>query len=61
MKLTYEALLNDPTLIDRIEAQARRERAKAVHELVLVPITRLVTDPAARAGSGRRFSASKYA
>jgi hypothetical protein len=44
MKLTYEALLNDPDLIDRAMAEARRERAKAVHDLIVLPITRLVTD-----------------
>ena len=48
MKLTYEALLNDPTLVDRIVAEARRERARAVHDLIVRPITRLVTDHAAR-------------
>jgi hypothetical protein len=48
MKLTYEALLNDPSLLERIQAQARRERAKAVRELIVLPIKRLVTDHAAR-------------
>jgi hypothetical protein len=38
MKLTYEALLNDPGLLERIRAHARRERAKAVHELILAPV-----------------------
>jgi hypothetical protein len=43
MKLTYEALVNDAGLVDRIMAQARRERAKAVHELILLPVKRLFT------------------
>ena len=47
MKLTYEAILNDPSLLERIEAQARRERAKAVHELIVLPITHLLADHAA--------------
>ena len=48
MKLTYEAILNDPSLIDRIVAQARHERAKATHELIVLPIKRLFTTHAAR-------------
>jgi hypothetical protein len=48
MKLTYEALVNDPSLMDRILAQARRERAKATHELIILPVKRLFTDHAAR-------------
>ena len=48
MKLTYEALLNNPSLVDRLVAEARRERAKAVHDMIVLPITRLVTDHAAR-------------
>jgi hypothetical protein len=35
MKLTYEAILNDPSLLDRIEKQAHRERAEAVHRILL--------------------------
>jgi hypothetical protein len=48
MKLTYEAILDDPSLLDRIVTQARRERAKATHELIILPIKRLFTDHAAR-------------
>jgi hypothetical protein len=48
MKLTYEALVNDPALVDRIIAEARRERAKAVHELIILPIKHLFSDHAAR-------------
>jgi hypothetical protein len=48
MKLTYEDILNDPGLIDRLRAEAKRERAKAVHELILLPIKRLVSEHAAR-------------
>jgi hypothetical protein len=44
MKLTYEAILNDPRLMDRVLAQARRERAKAAHELIILPIKRIFTD-----------------
>jgi hypothetical protein len=45
MKLTYEALLNDPGLLDRILADARRERARAVYELVVAPVAALVARP----------------
>jgi hypothetical protein len=39
MKLTYEAILNDPRLLDRIEKQAHRERAEAVHHLIVKPLS----------------------
>jgi hypothetical protein len=39
MKLTYEVILNDPSLLERIERQAHRERAAAVHELILNPLS----------------------
>ena len=48
MRLTYEAMLNDPNLIDIAHANARRERAKAVHDLIVLPIKRFFTEPAAR-------------
>jgi hypothetical protein len=48
MKLTYEAILNDPGLLERIEKQAHRERAEAVHELILVPLGQLFADHDAR-------------
>ena len=48
MKLTYEALLNDPELLAQIEAEARRARAEAVRELIVEPIKRVLADHAAR-------------
>ena len=48
MKLTYEAILNDPSLLERIRADAHRERAEYVHQLVVEPIKRLFADHAAR-------------
>jgi hypothetical protein len=48
MKLTYEAILNDPRLLERLEAQARRERARAVRQLVVAPLKHFFADPAAR-------------
>jgi hypothetical protein len=45
MKLTYEALLNDPGLLERIEKQAHRERAEAVHQLIVAPLKELIGAP----------------
>jgi len=47
-QLTYEAILDDPSLLERIERQAHRERAEAVHQLMVLPIKRLLADHAAR-------------
>ena len=38
MKLTYEAILADPDLLQRAIAEAKRERALAIHRLVFAPI-----------------------
>ena len=43
MKLTYDAILNDPGLLHRTLADARRERAEAMHRLIIVPIRALFT------------------
>src|SRR5688500_7657680 len=48
MKLTYEALLNDPSLLDRLHVQAQRDRAEAMHRLIVEPITDLFRSHAAR-------------
>jgi len=48
MKLTYEAILNDPSLLERIEMQAHLERAKAVHEVLVEPVKEFFTRHAAR-------------
>jgi hypothetical protein len=48
MKLTYQAILDDPRLLDRVLAAARRERALAVHRLIISPIKALFTHHAAR-------------
>jgi len=48
MKLTYEAILNDPSLLERIQRQAYRERAEAMHRLIVLPIKDLFADHAAR-------------
>ena len=48
MKLTYQAILDDPSLMESTLAEARRARAKAVHELIVLPITRFFADHAAR-------------
>jgi hypothetical protein len=48
MKVTYQTILNDPSLLDRIEREAHRARAEAVHELIIVPIKQFFADHAAR-------------
>ena len=48
MKLTYEAILNDPRLLERIRVEAQRERAKAMHRLIVEPIKRLFAHHATR-------------
>ena len=41
MKLTYEAILNDPSLLERVRVDAHRARAQAVHRLVIASIATL--------------------
>ncbi|HYN12887.1 MAG TPA: hypothetical protein VET51_09630 [Burkholderiales bacterium] len=48
MKLTYEDVLNDPRLLDRVLADARHERSLAVHRLIITPIKAFFTRRAAR-------------
>ena len=48
MKLTYDAILNDPGLLARIRLDAHRERAETMHRLIIVPIKRFFGDHAAR-------------
>jgi hypothetical protein len=48
MKLTYEAILNDHQLLSRVLQAARRERALAVHRLLIAPILALFTRPPLR-------------
>jgi hypothetical protein len=45
MKLTYEALLNDPSVLERIRAQAHRERAQTIHRMALAPLAALIARP----------------
>ena len=45
MKLTYEAILADPDLLQRAIAEARRERALAIHRLVFAPIAAFLRRP----------------
>jgi hypothetical protein len=41
--LTYEALVKNPDLLEALSRQARRERAEAVHRLIIEPIRKLFT------------------
>jgi len=47
MKLTYEAILNDHSLLERVMIDAHRERAETMHRLLVEPIKRLFADHAA--------------
>jgi hypothetical protein len=46
--LTYESINRNPELIQALIRQARRERAAAVHRLIVDPIRRLFRTRAAR-------------
>jgi hypothetical protein len=48
MKLTYEALLNDPTIFERLRLEAQRDRAEAMHRLIVEPIKNLFAGHATR-------------
>jgi hypothetical protein len=48
MRYTYEDLLNDPRLYERIRNDARRERAEAVDRLIVQPIRNFFVGHAAR-------------
>ena len=48
MRPTYEDLMKDPAILDRMIAEARRERSKAVHELIVEPIKRMFSGHASR-------------
>jgi hypothetical protein len=48
MKLTYEAVLNDPSLLERVRVDAHRERAEAIHRLIVQPIKQMLAAHAAR-------------
>jgi len=39
---TYRELIDNPALIEALHAQARRERSKAFHRLVLAPVGSLL-------------------
>ena len=54
MKLTYEAILENPRLLDEVEAAARRERARAVRALIVEPIKVLLAERAPRARLARQ-------
>jgi len=48
MKLTYEAILNDPALLERIQRQAHRERAETIRRLIVAPLKTFFAAHAAR-------------
>jgi hypothetical protein len=46
--LTFEAVTKNPELIDAVLRQARRERAAAVHRLIVEPVKRFFSGNASR-------------
>ncbi len=48
MKLTYEAILNDPGLLERIRVDAHRERSEAMYEMLIAPLVALFTRKSAK-------------
>ena len=56
--LTYEAVNRNPELIHALIAQARRERAEAMHRLIVAPIKRLFARHATRTNLGHPRKAS---
>jgi hypothetical protein len=50
--LTFETVTSNPELIRALMEQARRERAEAVHRLIVEPIKRLFRGHAARTHLG---------
>ena len=59
--LTYEAVNRNPELIHALIEQARRERAEAMHRLIVAPIKRLCARHATRANFGDPRKASRAA
>jgi hypothetical protein len=51
--LTFEAMTTNPALIRALMQQARRERAEAVHRLIVEPVKRFFARSRADAGHGR--------
>lgn len=54
MRYTYEDLLNDPSVLERIHNEAHRERAKAMNRLIVQPIKSFVASYAARPNLARQ-------
>jgi hypothetical protein len=57
MRISYEDLINDPDLVAKIRAQAQRERAEAVHRLIIAPLKALFAQPPLRETRWLRRSA----
>ncbi len=54
----YESASRDPELIQALMEQARRERAEAMHRLIVQPIKKLFARHATRANLGHPRKAS---
>jgi hypothetical protein len=56
--MTYDYLKQHPETLDALLQQARRERAEAVHRLLVLPIKRLLRMGACSKTASSRASAS---
>ena len=59
--LTYEAVTRNPELVQALIDQSRRERAQAMHRLIIEPIKRLFGHHAPRTNLGHPRKASRAA
>jgi hypothetical protein len=56
--MTYQHLIQHPNALDALLAQARRERAEAIHRLIVLPIKRLLRMQACSSPTSSRENAS---
>jgi hypothetical protein len=57
MRISFEDIVNDPDLVAKIRARAQRERAEAVHRLLIAPLKALFKQPRLRLSRWLRRSA----
>ena len=58
--LTYEKLTQNPQLLSALLHQAHRERAQAVHRLIVLPLKRLFTSRAGGEDVARAAAAAGW-
>ncbi|HEX6692432.1 MAG TPA: hypothetical protein VF110_14945 [Burkholderiales bacterium] len=58
MRLTYDMVLADPDLLNRLLADARRERALAINRMVFAPVAALLRPAPARIAAALNAASS---